>query len=69
MYPKDKFIEAVNGAIDFITNAVDGADEEHQESEMLNDLSELLQAMADSRFKKQVAYEVRKKLKERGVKR
>ena len=69
MYPKEKYIAALNGAIDFISNAVDGADEEHQQTEMLSDLSELMEALGKSLYKKRLAYQVKKKLKEKGFKR
>lgn len=51
MYIKVKYIDAISSAIDFITNAVDGANEDAQEQEMLGVLRELEKSMKDSRYK------------------
>lgn len=61
MHVKEKYIDAVNNAIDFISTNVDGADEEHQEKETLKSLRELFQSMIKSQHKKRVSYYVNKK--------
>lgn len=60
MHVKSKYIQAVEGAIDFIQHNVDGADDEQNESETLKVLRELVNKMNESQHKRRVGYYVRK---------
>lgn len=60
MHVKTKYIDAVHLAIDFIENAVDGADEDKQEQETLSVLRELREQMKASQHKGRVNYYLNK---------
>lgn len=60
MYIKNEYMNAITDAIDFISQNVDGASEEHNESETLHVLREMLVKMEESYHKNLVKYYVRK---------
>jgi len=60
MHIKDKYINAIDAALDFIEANVDGADEENNEIETRQALAELASAMRADREKKKVRYYVRR---------
>jgi len=60
MHVKSKYIQAVEDAIDFIHHNTDGAEDEHNESETLKNLRELVNKMGESQHKKLVRYYVSK---------
>ena len=60
MHIKSKYIQAVEDAIDFIQHNVDGAEDEHNETETLKVLRELAKKMNETKHKQLVNYYVRK---------
>lgn len=60
MYVKNKYITAISDAIDFIANNVDGASEEHNESETLSVLREIYKKMEEANYRQSVNYYVKK---------
>lgn len=63
MHIKQKYIDAIVDAIDFVSNRVDGADEGKDEKEMLDTLHELQESMKRSYHKTLVNYYVKKETK------
>ena len=63
MHIKQKYIDAIVDAIDFVSNRVDGADEGKDEKEMLDALRELQETMQRSYHKSLVNYYVKKETK------
>ena len=65
MHIKNKYINAIIDAMDFISQNTDGASEEHQEKETLTVLQEIITKMEESEHKRLVRYYVRKGSKKR----
>lgn len=66
MYINKKQIDAINDAIDFIEANTDGADEENNQSDVMNTLHEMLTVAKKERFDRLVKYYVKKKTKNNG---